>query len=101
MGSIAIISVWFSMFIFGLLLYLGSFCYTYFNSRTGRNFLFRDYYECGFRGIPDNRNMLELHFTGLGLIFLIYEMEVVVFVPIFLNLYFSSFLFLFLIFFFL
>ena len=101
MGSIAILSVFISMFIFGFLLYIGSFLYSYFNSRDGRNFLFRDYYECGFKSIPDNRNLVDIQFTALGLIFLIYEMEVVLFVPVFLNLYAYSFNLLFSIMFFL
>lgn len=85
MGSIAIFSVIISMSIFGIGLYAGSLLYSYFFSKQGRNVLYRDFYECGFRAIPDNRVVLDLHFSAIGLIFLIYEMEVVLFVPIFLN----------------
>lgn len=91
MGSIAFLGVLLSMFIFGLMLYLGSFLYAYFFSRNGRNILFRDYYECGFKSMHDNRNIVDIHFLVIGLIFLVYEMEVVLFVPLFLNLYNYSF----------
>ncbi len=87
MGSIVFLSVLISMFIFGFLLYLGSFCYAYFFSKSGRNILFRDYYECGFKSINDNRNVVDIHFLVIGLVFLVYEMEVVLFIPMFLNLY--------------
>lgn len=75
------------MMIFGLLLYFGSFFYAYFFSRNGRNILFRDYYECGFKSINDNRNIVDIHFLTIGLIFLIYEMEIVLFIPLLLYSY--------------
>lgn len=89
------------MFIFGILLYLGSFLYAYFFSRNGRNILFRDYYECGFKSINDNYNVVDIHFFSLGLIFLIYEMEFILFIPLFLNIYSYSLFMLILIIFFL
>ena len=87
MGSITIFGVLISMMIFGLLLYFGSFFYAYFFSRSGRNLLFRDYYECGFKSINDNRNTVDIHFLSVGLIFLIYEMEIILFIPLLLNAY--------------
>lgn len=90
MGSITIIGVLLSMMVFGLLLYFGSFFYAYFFSRSGRNLLFRDYYECGFKSINDNRNVVDIHFLSVGLIFLIYEMEIILFIPMLLNAYNSS-----------
>ena len=87
MGSITIFGVLISMMIFGLLLYFGSFFYAYFFSRSGRNILFRDYYECGFKSINDNRNTVDIHFLTIGLIFLIYEMEIVLFIPLLLYSY--------------
>lgn len=87
MGSITIIGVLLSMMVFGLLLYFGSFFYAYFFSRSGRNLLFRDYYECGFKSINDNRNPVDIHFMSVGLIFLIYEMEIVLFIPLLINTY--------------
>ena len=85
MGSIAIFSVVFSMSVFGFGLYIGSFIYSFFFSKSGRNILYRDFYECGFQSIPDSKLVLDLHFSIVGLIFLIYEVEVLIFVPIFLN----------------
>ena len=87
MGSITIFGVLISMMVFGLLLYFGSFLYAYFFSRSGRNLLFRDYYECGFKSINDNRNTVDIHFLSVCLIFLIYEMEIVLFIPLLLNSY--------------
>lgn len=87
MGSITIFGVLISMMIFGLLLYFGSFLYAYFFSRSGRNLLFRDYYECGFKSINDNRNTVDIHFLSVGLIFLVYEMEIVLFIPLLINSY--------------
>ena len=75
------------MFIFGLMLYFGSFFYAYFFSRSGRGLLFRDYYECGFKSINDSRATVDIHFLTIGLIFLIYEMEIVLFIPLLLNIY--------------
>jgi NADH:ubiquinone oxidoreductase subunit 3 (subunit A) len=87
MGSIIFLAVIVCMFIFGLMLYFGSFFYAYFFSRSGRNILFRDYYECGFKSISDNRNVVDIHFFVIGLIFLIYDMEIILFIPLLLNLY--------------
>lgn len=87
MGSITIVGVLLSMMVFGLILYLGSFFYAYFFSRSGRNLLFRDYYECGFKSINDNRNTVDIHFLSIGLIFLLYEMEIILFIPLLLNTY--------------
>jgi NADH:ubiquinone oxidoreductase subunit 3 (subunit A) len=85
MGSIAIVSVIISMGIFGVLLFWGSLAYSYFFSRTGKNYNFRDFYECGFKSTSDNRLMIDIQFSITGLIFLVYEMEIVLFVPILLN----------------
>lgn len=95
MGSMAIIGVFFSMFIFGVLLYLGSFLYAYFFSRSGRGILFRDYYECGFKAISDNKQAIHIHFLAIGLFFLVYEMELILFVPLVLNIHNFSFIMLF------
>ncbi len=92
MGSIAVIGVFFSMFIFGILLYLGSFFYAYFFSKSGRGILFRDYYECGFKAISDNKQSIHIHFLAIGLFFLVYEMELVLFVPLVLNIHNFSFI---------
>ncbi|WP_204205914.1 NADH-quinone oxidoreductase subunit A [Mammaliicoccus sciuri] len=85
MGSIAIFSVIISMSIFGIILYWGSILYSYIFSRQGRNLNSRDYYECGFKSVPDSRLPIDINFSAAGLIFLIYEMEIVLFVPIMLN----------------
>ena len=91
MGSIGIISVIISISVFSLILYVASIFYSFFFSRVGKNSLQRDFYECGFRAINDNKVVLDIHFSIVGIIFLIYEMEVILFVPIFLNFYGISF----------
>lgn len=78
--------------IFPFLLYWMSLIYSVFFSRTGKNIVSRDFYECGFKVINDNPSLIDIQFSTIGLIFLIYEMEVVLFVPIFLN--YTSFSFL-------
>ena len=54
-------------------------------SRRGRNIMYRDFYECGFRMIPDVRGMLDIQFSAIGLIFLIYDMEIIILTPLLLN----------------
>jgi NADH:ubiquinone oxidoreductase subunit 3 (subunit A) len=73
------------MSIFGVILYWGSFLLSYFFSKSGKNYLFRDYYECGFKELPDVKMQLDISFSILGLIFLVYEFEIILFVPVFLN----------------
>ena len=47
--------------------------------------MFRDYYECGFKELPDIKMQMDISFSMIGLIFLVYEFEVILFLPIFLN----------------
>lgn len=71
--------------IFPLLLFIFSNLYTFFFSNNGLNINSREFYECGFKTISDNQVVLDIHYITVGLIFLIYEMEVILFVPIFIN----------------
>lgn len=87
MGGISIFFIFFSILIFSLILFLGSYLFSFFFSNMGRNPLYRDFYECGFKSISDSRPVIDIHFSIVGIIFLIYEMEVVIFVPIILNFY--------------
>ena len=48
--------------------------------------LFRAFYECGFSMTPDTYQPINLQFQSLLLIFLVYDMEIVIFTPILLNL---------------
>jgi NADH:ubiquinone oxidoreductase subunit 3 (subunit A) len=59
--------------------------YAYSFSRNGKVLLYREFYECGFKAIPDTRIAIDLQFSILGLIFLIYDMEIVILVPILVN----------------
>jgi NADH:ubiquinone oxidoreductase subunit 3 (subunit A) len=47
--------------------------------------MYRDFYECGFRMIPDMRAMLDIQFSVIGIIFLVYDMEIVLLTPLLLN----------------
>ena len=87
MGSIGIVSVFFSILVFNIVLYWFSILYSFFFSKWGKQLFYRDFYECGFKNISDNRIVLDIHFSIVGIIFLIYEMEIILFVPIFLNMY--------------
>ena len=85
MGSIAIFSAIISISIFGLILYVGVFLYNYFFSRKGRNIEYREFYECGFKAGNDSNQTIDIHFSIVGLIFLVYEMEIIILVPLCLN----------------
>ena len=93
MGSIGIISAFISISIFSFILYWFSILYSFFFSRWGKSVFYRDFYECGFRAVTDNKVVLDIHFSIIGIVFLIYEMEIILFVPILLNAYNISFFF--------
>ena len=59
--------------------------YAYLFSSKRRLPLFRDYYECGFRAVPDNRLGIDLQYAVIALIFLVYDMELLFLYPIFVN----------------
>lgn len=83
--------------IFPFLLFIFSNVYTFFFSRNGININSREFYECGFKSISDNQVVLDIHYITVGLIFLIYEMEIILFVPIFINYISYTFLYIFII----
>ncbi len=85
MGDAGVFLATLSMGVFGVILYFGSMLYSYFFSKAGRNIRSRDYYECGFKAVPDSRLPMDINFSAVGLIFLLYEMEVLLFVPLALN----------------
>ena len=60
---------------------------TYLFARRGRNIFFRELYECGFKAIPDIRLNLDVQFIILCFIFLLYDIEIILVVPILINLY--------------
>lgn len=91
MGSIGIIAAFLCIAIFSIILYWLSIFYSFFFAKWGKSSFHRDFYECGFRSIIDNKIVLDIHFAIVGIIFLIYEMEIILFVPIFLNIYNISF----------
>ena len=49
--------------------------------------MYREFYECGFKSIPDIRLNLDLQFSVLCFIFLIYDIEIVLIVPILVNIH--------------
>lgn len=59
--------------------------YSYFCGRRGRNILFRDFYECGFKMMSDVRSSIDIQFSIIGFIFLIYDIEIVILVPLVVN----------------
>lgn len=91
-----IISVIFISF-FPFILYWLSLIYSIFFSNVGKNSISREFYECGFKSINDNNSVIDIKFSVICLVFLIYEMEIVLFVPILLNYNGLSFLFIILI----
>lgn len=78
--------------VFGVCLLILIFYYltllnVYLFAKRGRNLYYREFYECGFKAIPDIRLNLDLQFAVLCFIFLIYDIEVVLLVPLFINLH--------------
>lgn len=59
--------------------------YAYSFSRGGRMPLYREFYECGFKAVPDTRIAIDVQFSILGLIFLLYDMEIVILTPVLVN----------------
>ena len=59
--------------------------YAYLFSRRRRSPMYREFYECGFKAIPDNRVGIDIQYSVLCLIFLIYDMEIIILVPILVN----------------
>jgi NADH:ubiquinone oxidoreductase subunit 3 (subunit A) len=68
-----------------LLFFIMASLYSYFFSRSGRSLLFRELYECGFKSVPDNRIAVDIQYSVLCLIFLIYDMEIVLLLPLSIN----------------
>ena len=60
--------------VFPILLYWMSILYTVFFSRVGKNLISREVYECGFKVINDGQPIIDIQYSIIGLIFLIYEM---------------------------
>ena len=48
--------------------------------------MYRDFYECGFRAVPDIRAMLDIQFSVVGIVFLVFDMEIVLLTPLLVNL---------------
>ncbi len=71
--------------LFILIFFLVTMLYAYLFSRATRAPLFRDFYECGFRALPDGRIGIDIQYSALLLIFLIFDMEIVILVPLCLN----------------
>lgn len=67
-----------------ILFYLYTFLSIFF-IKNNINYTSREVYECGFKGLNENIDLLEIHFYIIGIIFLIFEMELILFVPFFLN----------------
>ena len=71
--------------VFPIILYWFSIIYSIFFSKGGKNIVSRELYECGFKTINDNESIIDIQFSIVGLIFLVYEMEIILFTPLFLN----------------
>lgn len=85
MRGSSFILVTIAVLILVLFLYWVTIGYAHAFSRRGRNIMYRDFYECGFKMVPDMRAMLDIQFSIIGIIFLIYDMEIVLLTPILLN----------------
>ena len=75
-----------AILILSLVLYYLTLLYALNNTKNHRLKITRSFYECGFSSSPDNYQPINLQFQVLLLIFLIYDMEIILFTPILLNL---------------
>lgn len=87
MNGTSFILFFLAVLILVLFLYYVTMAYAHGFARHGRNIMYRDFYECGFRMTPDIRFMLDIQFSVIGIIFLIYDMEIVLLTPIFVNIH--------------
>ncbi len=76
-----------SITILVMFFYYVTIIYSYLCSRTSRNYFYREFYECGFKMIPDMRVELDLQFSIIGFIFLIYDIEIIILVPLIMNIF--------------
>jgi NADH:ubiquinone oxidoreductase subunit 3 (subunit A) len=68
-----------------LIFFFVAILYNYFFARKGLMPMFRDFYECGFKAIPDNRINIDLQYGNILIIFLVYDMEIIFFSPVLVN----------------
>ena len=68
-----------------IVFFLTTIVYAYLFSRRDRSPLYREFYECGFKAIPDNRVGIDIQYSLIALIFLVYDMEIIILVPILVN----------------
>jgi NADH:ubiquinone oxidoreductase subunit 3 (subunit A) len=85
MRGVGLIALIIGAGILAIIFFLCTMLFSFFFARKGRHIMFRDFYECGFRAIPDNKINLDVQFSVLTLIFLIYDMEIIVLVPLLVN----------------
>ena len=85
MGSTPFFGVILSIGFFYILLFWMSSSYSLFFSRFGKDFFHREFYECGFKCLSDNKPLVEIHFSIIGVLFIIYELEILLFAPLLLN----------------
>jgi NADH:ubiquinone oxidoreductase subunit 3 (subunit A) len=69
-----------------IVFFLLTMLYAYFFGRKQRSPMYREFYECGFKATPDNRTGVDIQYSALALIFLVYDMEIILLVPLFVNL---------------
>ena len=85
MRGVGIIALLIGAGLLAIIFFICTMLYSYLFARKGRSVMFRDFYECGFKAIPDNKINIDIQFSVLLLIFLIYDMEIVILVPIVVN----------------
>ena len=75
----------FAILILVLIFYWLTILYSHYFGKFSRDYFYREFYECGFKTVPDIRAMLDIQFSMLGLIFLIFDMEIILLTPILVN----------------
>ena len=85
MGNIEFVCVLVCISFFGFVLFWFSLIFSFFFSKTGSNKKYREFYECGFK--PNTNSLItpDIQFGILGIFFLLYDIEIILLAPLFLN----------------
>jgi NADH-quinone oxidoreductase subunit A len=63
---------------------------TYFVNRSSKDYEKHSSYECGFEPFGDARSFFDIHFYTIGLLFIIFDLEIVFLVPFVVNIEFTT-----------
>lgn len=105
LGDISLLGFSAATIVWGLLIYFLSWIYNFFfsqyvlnsgidfNSRKDFEFFNKkkEFYECGFKSTIDLNIQLDIHYALIAVFFIIYDIELVFLLPVFINFFSISF----------